>query len=781
MKCKDVQSSIAEINLYCTGRPTGRALLVNAENYTIYQSIKAQLEVDSNKVCVYVSECTSANELPDLDEIPSQVAGDACYVLIGYSQASMLRGVDYLKQQLSVLLQLPVRGHTVILLDHCEMQLKECFSLHPDIQKRVLLVEGETSILPKIRLADNAETCIGFQPLPNTKQLLAYLENLTDEHLQNNSEISVVTQFSPRLFKKAAYSVSACDGIYEGLKKKYPEIAASTEKVFGCDDQWKYLAGLLTQYDTLSSVVDFVFGTSVNLPALLGKVVDEADDDKIWLHWLAMKVLGAKENKYLSLVLKKSNSAAEFEEHIYIDLLKFNHIDEDFKQVYTERKQLMEALPENLTLLDQYCSKAEIHQKNTVYYLTNLSEKEELLFMQCLSKYDYSIDELRQITAMTFPALNIYLNKFAFNVTNMKVPEADSALREIFTDYFERYKFQKVTNRIDPAFMERVEEIAIERPYNKIPARSTVISNLDKSNSQLYFFDALGVEYLAYIQKRCEHYRMIPEIYTVCCTLPSITSENKEFLKYFPNGPFDIKELDELKHHSQVIDYEQCKEPVHLLRELEIIDTELRKIQSRLKQGHFEKAIVVSDHGASRLAVIHEQENDQLELEEKGIHSGRCCPSKENPDIPYASYWNGFAVLANYDRFKGGRKANVEVHGGASLEEVVVPILVLTKKPTEIDICFVDPVITLKGREEAVITVFANIPLHEPKLVVNGKVYQGEFSGDSKHAKFTMPELKRTKDWTADFYDGDKKLALEMEFRVQKSTQEQTLFKKKPF
>lgn len=40
---------------------------------------------------------------------------------------------------------------------------------------------------------------------------------------------------------------------------------------------------------------------------------------------------------------------------------------------------------------------------------------------------------------------------------------------------------------------------------------------------------------------------------------------------------------------------------------------------------------------------------------------------------------NGFWCLANYDRFKGGRKANVEVHGGASLEEVAVPIVEITK------------------------------------------------------------------------------------------------------
>ena len=44
-----------------------------------------------------------------------------------------------------------------------------------------------------------------------------------------------------------------------------------------------------------------------------------------------------------------------------------------------------------------------------------------------------------------------------------------------------------------------------------------------------------------------------------------------------------------------------------------------------------------------------------------------------------------------------------------------------------------------------------------------------------------MPELKRTKELTADFYDGDKKLASGMEFHVQRNTQEQALFKNSPF
>ena len=42
---------------------------------------------------------------------------------------------------------------------------------------------------------------------------------------------------------------------------------------------------------------------------------------------------------------------------------------------------------------------------------------------------------------------------------------------------------------------------------------------------------------------------------------------------------------------------------------------------------------------------------------------------------------NGYWVLANYDRFKGGRPANIEVHGGATLEEVTVPVIEITYSP----------------------------------------------------------------------------------------------------
>ena len=170
------------------------------------------------------------------------------------------------------------------------------------------------------------------------------------------------------------------------------------------------------------------------------------------------------------------------------------------------------------------------------------------------------------------------------------------------------------------------------------------------------------------------------------------------------------------------------------------------------------------------MAVIYGRENDSiLELDEKAQHSGRCCPAEINPDIPYVAYEDGFAVLANYERFRGGRKANVEVHGGATLEEVVVPVITISRKPENIEYCFTNPIIILKQKDVATLTLYCNIPMNKPRILVNQTFYDGEFVADQKHAKFVMPELKRSREYIAEIYDGDTSLSVSLKFKIQKS------------
>ena len=212
-----------------------------------------------------------------------------------------------------------------------------------------------------------------------------------------------------------------------------------------------------------------------------------------------------------------------------------------------------------------------------------------------------------------------------------------------------------------------------------------------------------------------------------------------------------------------------------MIKELEIIDETLEIINLKLAQGVYEKAIMVSDHGASRLAVIHDTEN-MWEMESKGEHSGRCCP-KTDADVqtPFATEEDGFWVLANYDRFRGGRKANVEVHGGATLEEVVVPIIEITKITDDIEVSILDKVITVSFRKKAAIRLFSKTKLKNVTVCVEGTFYEAQ-ELDNNIYQVNMPQLKKAKRYTADVYTSNNLIASGLTFEVKKeSSQEKDL------
>ena len=390
--------------------------------------------------------------------------------------------------------------------------------------------------------------------------------------------------------------------------------------------------------------------------------------------------------------------------------------------------------------------------------------------MKCLSYYDYTKKEISEILQHALPQVNLYLDTFVFNESIIQVN--DESLAGELTDYFTEYKKQKVSNKIQTDFLTKVDKIAEERPYNRLLGRIATFKNLQCRDDSPYFIDALGVEYLSYIKNRCKEYGLITEIRIAHSELPSITSLNKDYIGYFCDVCKNTKELDEIKHGVNYYDYEKIKQPIHLLNELAVIDNVLKDIRMKLSQGIIKRAIIFSDHGASRLAVINESENGMIELEEKGKHSGRCCPIDEDPQIPYVTYENGYAVLANYERFKGGHKAEVEVHGGATLEEVLVPIIAITTKSDRSMYAFENDSIERKGSEPTKLVLFCNKEMTNPQLRVKNKFYSGKLITDNKHAEFILDDIKRKSTYLAEIYDNNKATGIELQFEIIKKTHE---------
>ena len=775
MYCKTVNECFQEINAYCAGKPWGHPLLVDLENFNDFQTVLQRLEADASKQCIFVSQFTQKNGLPIIDDAIAKIAGKETYVMVGASQAAMLRNETAVDALVDELLGLSISGHAIILLNHCKKFIDRYLQRDPRYDRRVVLVEGSTSPLPQIKLTDNEAVCVGFKPLNGIQGLLKYMEKMDDAKLQAHPALTVLTSFKTSLFRQSLYSVTESTGIYDAVCQKYPDLVL-TKNEYGTQEQWGWLLNAMQGVDTFSAFVCSNFGATSNLIAHLDNVLESGDKNKLWLLWLAMQVFGAGTNKYVTRIIANSDSVDTFERSLYSELLSIKHDDPMFDTYYAERKRILDSIPENLPYIDDYCDQIGMHEKYAVCYLTAASERERYELVKSLSIYDYSEDEIGTVLKNGFPDIYSYMQPFAFDVLNTKLPDADSSLRGELTTYFAQYKQQKLINRIFDEFISKVDSHAVDRPFMKLQPRSSIVSKLDKDKTGFFFFDALGVEYLAFIQSKCEKYGLVSEFAIGRCELPSITSANKEFETTCPNVK-KISDLDELKHHSMVYDYATCPYPIHLFRELEIIDAELRRIQTQLAQGTIQKAVILSDHGASRLAVLYGKESaSNIELAEKGVHSGRCCKIDEDPNLPQASYEDGYSVLANYERFKGSRAANLEVHGGATLEEVLVPVITLVRKPDNITYCFVDPVIKFKMGQDARITLFSNMPMKQPRIQVNGIFYDGTFVGDKKHAEFVMPELKRTNSYEALVYDGDKNVGITLSFSIERATKQKNLF-----
>ena len=771
MRCDNLDACRTEIRTYCNYEPSGFPLLVDVECYDHFQQILQDFQADPSKKVLLMSDFCSAKGLPVVQDAYQEMFSSGSYAVVGISQACMLQGSRELHEEIDRLCNHSAAGHTVILLEHCRDYLEVKLQSDPRLKNRILLLDDDISPLPKISISNRAGNYDAGNVQGNIKQLLAYLEKLTDSAVKQQGEIEVSTTFSAYTFKKANYAVYSGLSDYEKLCQKFLEIAEYTVESDGTKDEWAWLFEQVVDQTNINAFFEAQFGTCTHLEHWISKWMAVKDKYISWLYWLALKICPPSD-PYLFFAVQRSDSSTDLERTLYFALLDKVQTDDDFLELYRARREILRCFSENNKWALQYANETGRYDDAAVYYLTDQTGPERIKLLQCLERYQYSEEQIKSILATVSPDLSLYLQSYTFTDMNTKLPNENAAFLNVLTQYFNEYKIQKVQNRILPEFMEQVGTFAKERPYTKLLSRMAILKHLDCRDAQAYFFDAFGVEYLAYLVKRCEEYGLLAEIHIGRAELPTITSMNKEFESYFKYEVRKIDKLDEYKHHSAVYDYQKRKEPIHLFAELKLIDTVLKDIQNTLVLDGLDKVVIVSDHGASRLAVIHESDIEPISMEEKGQHSGRCCHADEDPGLPFAAYEQGYSVLANYDRFRGGRKADVEVHGGASMEEVLVPVILLSVKPDNISYAFVNTVIYFKVGQVVKLTLFCNIPMKKPRILIKDEFYDGVFTADAQHAEFALNNIRRKGKYEAEIYEGDVSQGVILPFEIRKQTHE---------
>ena len=293
-------------------------------------------------------------------------------------------------------------------------------------------------------------------------------------------------------------------------------------------------------------------------------------------------------------------------------------------------------------------------------------EKEELLRRLGLD----SIPDERRAIEKAYPEVEAYLN-------------TSSVFEEPVLDaYFKEYRLLKIAGRT-------TEEFGAQARNVKIPAgtksRDVLIQALrHDQGTALLVVDAMGAEYLPMLTALAQRAGLgIRSVNIGSANLPTTTKFNPiewpEERKLLP-----IKQLDNIGHAGAEAHVTLPPE-TSLRAELDVMsEVIIATISLGLKQ--FERVLVTADHGASRLAVCAWQQGlaQTLKVSAKAevldwrymykLKDEEQCPSELEETLD-GKFW----VVRGYNRLpKSGGKI-FELHGGATLEECLVPVIVFER------------------------------------------------------------------------------------------------------
>ena len=698
---------------------------------------------------VSLFDLSKTDELVSLGDFLETLNQQTNNVIVkGLGSYLKLHGEISLKDILHRLLSMTFKSKVICLTYQCSLYFEES---DPRYRDNYLIVDGDISPSCTFDLLNLNVRFSGKEVYEGIRSILDLNEKYEGKHFL------VKTNHTKEDYANSLFTVGICKDYFD-LLGLYDYKARNLLRSYGSMDDWKNLCEKFRE--SLETTIEDFLGVNQSTESLVERWVEWNPFEK-WLVFLKAK-LSTTNNWCIDYAIAKSNTYEEFIKALYNSILFINHREPDFWLKYKVWKQLLQKIDDEDSVYN-YCKIVLSKEDLSLYYLTDNTLIERQKIIECIDKYKdkYTKKDLLNILSNIYPDLYNYLSDYNLG-------------DEFLNEYFREYKYQKLVNVLSPEFKAKVDTEAIERSFNsRLPFRTELVEKIKYNGAEVFFIDALGVEYLSFIEKKCSEYGLNIKSKICKCNLPSLTLFNVEFKKYYEKHNIiihDEKRLDSLKHDGlNDHNYEKVSYPIHLIEELEIIDDCLKNIKAKIKSGLIRKAVIISDHGASRLAILNKDEEKEDVLS-AGEHGGRVCkvvPGMRK--IANAIEEGDNYVLADYNSFKGGRRGKVEMHGGATIEEVAVPIIEIVPKTIEIEIVVSNTPIKVSFKTKAVLSFFASSKLNKVTIVVEGKEYLAT-SSDGQRFSVPLDDIKKPKKYSFDVYSNGELVCSGKEFIVEKES-----------
>ena len=300
-------------------------------------------------------------------------------------------------------------------------------------------------------------------------------------------------------------------------------------------------------------------------------------------------------------------------------------------------------------------------------YMSPLTLSEQCLMVEWVGQGKVEKNDIKNL----FPELYAYLLP-----SSIKTGKGNGWTNE----YFQEYCLSKVGNQETGSLAKKLKElngsqVSFETWRDGFKTVKTLMHN--RQDIDIYYWiDGLGVDWIPFMTQVIDKHKadgvFLNEIYVAASELPTVTSVNKTKLDELANGKLEkIGDVDKFAHTQKTY-------PAYLVKGFRIVEDAISKVLS-LYNG--KKIAFVSDHGISYMA----QFGAGLNL--AGVetdHAGRCghwLKGSAQTDNNYIVLDDGQTLCSlNNNSLSAKTPMGQGAHGGATPEEVLVPIIIVSNQ-----------------------------------------------------------------------------------------------------
>ena len=300
-------------------------------------------------------------------------------------------------------------------------------------------------------------------------------------------------------------------------------------------------------------------------------------------------------------------------------------------------------------------------------YITPLTVSEHELIITWFGQGKIEREEIKNL----FPYLYYYTDPFSLQV------DKDNLW---INDYFEIYRDAKISNRLTDKVSSFIKEKNASSTtfmtwHDQFKTVKTVLHNREDIDV-FYWIDGLGVDWIPFIVQIVKKHQVdgvfLNEIYVATAEIPTCTANNRIKLEELTFGR--LKKLGDIDSYA----HSHKKYPNYMIKEFDIME---KCITDLLSQYNGKKIAIVSDHGISYLS----QFANGINLANiNSDHFGRCgdwMQGNAPKDNKYLVLENGRTICAlTHNSLISKTPTGLGAHGGATPEEVLVPIIIISGK-----------------------------------------------------------------------------------------------------